>query len=70
MDPKQRLNWNDFFSHKIFSDEKSKVEAKNAVGQFLGNFLIRNASKMNVDNNFNQLRNEGVINNDHTAVNP
>ena len=70
MDPKQRLDWNEFFSHRIFAnDDKTKVEAKNALGQFLGNFLIKNASKMNVDNNFNQLRNQGVVHN-NVVVNP
>ena len=69
MDPKQRQDWNEFFSHRIFSDNKSKTDAKNAVGQFIGNFIIKKASKVNVDDKFNQLRDQGVVHNT-VAVNP
>ena len=40
MDPNDRITWNDFFNHKVFSgmQKDDKSDAKNAVGQFLGNF--------------------------------
>jgi len=60
-DPANRISWNDFFCHTIFED-KNRTEDKKKVGQFLGNFLIKNASKMNVDKNFEQIRKDGYEN--------
>lgn len=60
-DPNNRISWNDFFCHVVFED-RNRAEDKKKVGQFLGNFLIKNASKMNVDKNFEQIRNNGYEN--------
>lgn len=60
-DPANRISWNDFFCHVVFED-RNRAEDKKKVGQFLGNFLIKNASKMNVDKNFEQIRNHGYEN--------
>lgn len=60
-DPNNRISWNEFFCHVVFED-RNRAEDKKKVGQFLGNFLIKNASKMNVDKNFELIRNNGYEN--------
>lgn len=66
--PDNRISWHDFFCHKVFEDQ-TKEDEKKKQGQFLGNFLIKNASKMNVDKNFEQIILEGKYDTNE-VVNP
>lgn len=51
IDPRERLDWNGFFNHPIFSSDDSN--------KFQNHFLITNQSCINVNNNFTNVKKNG-----------
>ena len=52
IDPKERIEWNEFFNHKIFQE-------KNDPDQFKNHYLITNQSCIRVNKNFDQVKHDG-----------